>query len=57
MKLEFTIREIAMSWWNDLPKSTQIKHWFSYRESNFTMSKGPTELTGSEIEKIYNKNK
>lgn len=53
-KVEST-REQALAWWNNLPHEIQGKHWFKFRDNNFTPSTNPSNLTGREIEEIWNK--
>lgn len=48
-------RNQALAWWNNLPNEVQGKHWFKFRDNNFTPSTNPSNLTGREIEEIYNK--
>jgi hypothetical protein len=48
-------RENAIAWWNSLPNQEQGKYWFIYRDAYFTPSTNPSQLTGREIEIIWNR--
>ena len=50
-----TMREKAMLWWDDLNSFTRLAYWESYQKVTFTPSHSPDDLTGREIEQIYNK--
>ena len=48
-------REKSIIWWNNISQSNKVKFWFEFRKIYFTPSKGPSGLTGIEIEKIWTK--
>ena len=47
-------RQQAIEWWKNLPSNIQLGFWKQYQETTFTPSNSPEQLTGSEIEQIYN---
>jgi hypothetical protein len=51
------LREKALEWWNNLPHELQGKYWFEFRDTNFTPSINPSQLTGREIQIIYESKK
>lgn len=47
-------RETVLKWWNELPSTIKLNYWYIYQHSSFTPSHGPEELTGREVERLYN---
>lgn len=49
------MRQEALKWWRGLDPLDQLSLFDIYRDENFTMAQFTTELTGREVELIYNK--
>ena len=54
MKIDWTERQWAMHWWNCLDNDVKMEMFTQYKEHTFTPAIVPSDLTGREIEKIYN---
>ena len=53
--MEKTNRELALEWWASFNEPDKVEEFMEYKFSNFTPANNYTELTGREIESIYNK--
>lgn len=49
------LRQNAIEWWNQLSIRRQVELWFEYRKEHFTPSRGPSEMTGREVEMLFTK--
>lgn len=54
-KTKETLRTTALAWWKQLKSNIQLDYWRIYQKTTFTPSHSPNELTGREIEEIYDK--
>jgi len=52
---EKSTRQLALEWWANLSTQEQLECWFRFRNSNFTPSINPSQLTGREVENIWRK--
>ena len=46
-------RERALMWWHKLSQSLQETYFFDYIQSNFSPATMPKQLTGREVQKIF----
>jgi hypothetical protein len=47
------LREKALEWWKSLDSSIQLQYWREYQNYTFTPSGSPEQLTGREIQNIW----
>jgi hypothetical protein len=47
------LRQKALEWWKSLDSSVQLEYWREYLLYTFTPSGSPDQLTGSEIQNIW----
>lgn len=52
--MKISDRVIAVEWWNSLPANQKVLFYTKYENENFTLAYSYKELTGSEIENIWN---